>query len=224
NPHAARGRPYVLACFEEGVLEPRNMWIWGHGDVFRGYWFNTHGRLPASGWRLGFPDLAWMWMSYGVDRRSVEGYMEAVGSILVQLVYEDYRPGELGRSMDLDQGVFMMLLTMLISLGYINLRGEELRLAVPVLLEKEYAALRHVLENMLLDAARSFEEQYSLLREAYMSTSPGRYGVPLEEAFTQLYHIVFNDAVESLIRAGVVDRPPRHSDGAEYVAFLVEKP
>ncbi len=55
-------------------------------------------------------------------------------------------------------------------------------------------------------------------------TSPARNGIPLEEAFNQVYHIVFGRVLSKLIDEGIIRGPPERVDGGRYSAFMVILP
>jgi len=90
-----------------------------------------------------------------------------------------------------------------------------------VLIAEEYEAIKQLSESMLRDVATRFSRKLDKVREAYSRTSPARNGIPLEEAFNQVYHLVFARALDELIVKGVIAEPPERVDGGKYAAFLI---
>ena len=74
---------------------------------------------------------------------------------------------------------------------------------------------------MLKEIAEGIKSRLGKLKEAYACASPGRNGIPMEEGFNQLYHVVFGSALDLLIAEGAIPRPPPRSDGGRYSVFVL---
>jgi len=59
------------------------------------------------------------------------------------------------------------------------------------------------------------------IREVYVKTSPAKNNIPLEEAFNQIYHLVFGQALNKLITKDIINEPIEKIDKGKYSAFLI---
>ena len=216
------GGEYVFAGFEVGLFDFKESWMWGHHSVFDGYWFNTHGKLPPRGRRFAFPDLAWLWYEQGMDLNKIVIKMVEIGDILNALLGRDLSFKELERELGIDEATLALDLSLLMAMNYVGVVRENVwRLSIPVLIAEEYEAIKQLSESMLRDVATRFSRKLDKIREVYSRTSPARNSIPLEEAFNQVYHLVFARALDELIVEGVIAEPPERVDGGKYAAFLI---
>ncbi len=216
------GGNYIFTCFERGFLNLRRTWMWGHHSVFGRYWFNTHGSLPPRGPRIAFPDLAWLWYAQGVDLDTIGSKMVEIGSILEALVWRDLSSKDLRSELGIDSLTLAIDLSLLLSINYVKLIDRDLwRLGIPVLTVEDYSAVKEVSKMMLKDIADRFKRKLRRIKEVYERTSPARNGIPLEEAFNQVYHLVFGQALDELIAENIITEPMKRIDGGKYSAFLI---
>lgn len=212
------GGEYVLAAFEKGSLALRENWMWGHRTRFGKYLFSSHGQLPPGGRRLAFPDLAWLWMDLGVDPTNI---MTTMGRLLEALREADLGIGELEARIGIESDHLVALLTMLELLGYVRLHGNIWRISTTVFSADEVKEIESLGERMLKQIAEGIKARMGKLREAYARTTPGRNGIPMEEGFNQLYHVVFEGALGLLMAEGAIPRPPVRPDGGRYSVFVL---
>jgi len=219
------GGNYVFAGFEKGLISLRNASVWGHSDTFGRYWFNTHGRLPPRWPRLAFPDLAWLWYGQGVGLDTIASKMVEIGRILEALVEKDLSFKDLREKLGVDSLTLAIDLSLLLTIKYVEpMSRNTWRLAIPVFMPEDYEVVRSVARAMLKDIANKLKTKMNRVREVYAKTSPAKNGVPLEEAFNPIYHIVFGQALDKLIAKGDITEPVERIDGGRYSAFLIILP
>ncbi len=219
------GSNYVFAGFERGFINLKGTWIWEHHSVFGKYWFNTHGSLPPMGSRIAFPDLAWLWYAQGVSLDAIASKMIEIGSILEALVEEDLSFKNLQERLNVDSLTLATDLSLLLIINYVELIDRSAwRLAIPVFTAEDYEAVKNISRMLLKDIATKFKMKLHKIREVYMKTSPARNNVPLEEAFNQIYHLVFGQALNELITKGIINEPHERIDKGKYSAFLIILP
>ncbi|NPA23678.1 MAG: hypothetical protein GXO23_05235 [Crenarchaeota archaeon] len=213
---------YIFVGFEKGPLNPRAIPIWGHGSIFGKYWFNTHGNIPPTGIRLAFPDLAWLWDAQGVESNIVDNRMIEIGMIMETLAEEDLSFRDLEEKLNIDPSYLTLDLTLLLSIRYIALLDmRKYRINIPVLTDDDYASLRDLSRKVLRNIAQIFRSKFEKIRETYNKTTPARNAVPLEEAFNQIYHIIFGRALNELVRRNMIAGPSERPDGGKYSAFII---
>ncbi len=219
------GGEYVFTGFEVGLFNLREAWMWGHHSVFGRYWFNTHGKLPPRGKRFAFPDLAWFWYVQGVDIDRIVAKMVEIGNILSALLREDLSFRDLQRELGVDSIALALDLSLLLAMNYVSVVGRDLwRLNIPVLTAEDYEALKQVSSSLLRDIAAVFKKKLNRIREAYSKTAPARNNIPVEEAFNQIYHLVFEQALNELMSRGIIAEPMERIDRGKYSAFVVILP
>ena len=219
------GGDYIFAGFEAGFLNLRGAWTWGHHSAFGKYWFNTHGKLPPAGPRIAFPDLAWLWYVQGVNLDTIVSKMVEIGGILEALVERDLSFRELQKELGIDSLTLAVDLSLLLSINYARLTDRSnWRLAIPVLTVEDYETVKDTSRMLVKDIAARFRVKLHRIREVYGKTSPARNGIPLEEAFNQVYHLVFGQALDELIAENIITEPSERIDGGKYSAFLVILP
>jgi hypothetical protein len=61
--------------------------------------------------------------------------------------------------------------------------------------------------------------------ERYAETSPSKNDIPFEEAFNPLYHLIFEQALDRLVRKRIIHPPLRHINGrySPFVAVGMER-
>ncbi len=213
---------YIFTGFERGPLNPREIPIWGHGSIFGKYWFNTHGNIPPTGMRLAFPDLAWLWDAQGLGRDVVDSKMIEIGMIMETLAEEDLTLIDLQKKLNIDPSSLMIDLALLLSIRYvILLDAYRYRINIPVLKSEDYTLLRDLCRKILRNIAQVFKSKFEKIRETYSKTTPARNNIPIEEAFNQIYHIVFGRALDELIRRSIIAGPSDRPDGGKYSAFII---
>ncbi len=219
------GGDYIFVGFEAGLLDLRKTWMWGHHSIFGKYWFNTHGALPPTGSRIAFPDLAWLWYAQGVDLNTIISKMVEIGRVLEALVEEDLSFEDLRKELNVDNLTLAIDLSLLLSIGYVKLVDRRRwRLTIPVLTAKDYDIIKEVSKAMLKDIAARFKMKLHSIRKVYEKTSPAKNGIPLEEAFNPIYHLVFGQALDELIAKNIIIKPRERINGGKYSAFLVILP
>ena len=215
------GGNYVFSGLESGFADVRKGWMWGHNSGFGEYWFSSHGRLPK-GFRMAFPDLAWKWTEQ-VGQTSVVKEMEKIGQILEILSHEDLSLPNLkaktGRTNDL-----LMQLTVLLGLGYVVLVGEKWRINRPFFTVDDLHKIQKTSESILGTIAELLETNRRTMLEVYAQTSPSKNKIPFEEAFNPLYHRIFEQALDQLIREKAFNPPLRYTNGSysPFVAVGIE--
>ncbi len=216
------GGEYIFAGFEVGLLDLKEKWMWGHSGFFGKYWFSSHGKLPRKGRRKAFPDLAWSWYEWGLSVSEIESKMIMLGRILELLLYEDYTFNKLVMELNIDKQSLATDLTLLLTLGYVVVDDKLLwRLNSPVFTREDYENIKSFSRHLLETIASRFKGKRSIIKEYYEKTMPARNGIPLQEAFNQIYHLVFGKALTRLIEEGVINEPPLRLDGAKYSVFII---
>ncbi|NPA99763.1 MAG: winged helix-turn-helix transcriptional regulator [Crenarchaeota archaeon] len=213
---------YIFVGFERGPLNPREIPIWGHGSIFGKYWFNTHGNIPPTGIRLAFPDLAWLWDAQRVEIDMVNNRMIEIGMIIETLAEEDLSFRDLQKKLNIDPSLLMLDLALLLSIRYVTLLDmKKYRINIPVLTSEDYTSIRDLSRKILRNIAQIFKSKSDKIRETYSKTTPARNNIPLEEAFNQIYHIIFGRALNELIEKNIIAGPGERPDGGRYSAFMI---
>ncbi len=216
------GGEYVFAGFEVGLLYLKEKWMWGHSGFFDKYWFSSHGKLPRKGRRKAFPDLAWSWYEWGLSVSEIESEMTVLGRILELLAYKDYTFNDLAMELNIDKQSLAVDLTLLLTLGYVAVDDKLLwKLSSPVFTREDYENIKSFSKHLLENIASEFKDKRNIIEEYYEETTPARNGIPLQEAFNQVYHLVFEKALNKLIGEGVINEPPLRLDGAKYSVFTI---
>jgi len=216
------GGECIFAGFEVGLMDLRQVWMWGHNEVFGGYWFSSHGKLPPRGMRIALPDLTWLWHedSRGIDK--VKPKMIEIGNILEALLYNDLTIGDLSKELNMEEVDLIAELALLLALGYVILyKGRTLRINIPVFTLKDYENVKSLSGCVLRSIVGSLKDKEDTIVEYYGKTSPARNGVHVKEAFNQIYHLIFGRTLTKLIRNGIIKSPPLRPDGGEYSVFMV---
>jgi hypothetical protein len=207
---------YVFSGLESGLFDLKKGWMWGHVEQFGRYWFSSHGRLPK-GFRLAFPDVARQWADQ-VQQSTVIAKMEKIGRLLELLSQEDLSLANLkaktGRTDDL-----VTQLTMLLGLGYVVLVDKKWRINRPFFTADDLEKTKKVSESILGDIAKSLNAKREKILEKYADTSPSNNNIPFEEAFNPLYHLIFEQALDQLMRNRTIHPPLSHSNG-RYSPFI----
>jgi len=216
------GGGYVFAGFEVGLIDLRESWMWGHNGVFGKYWFSSHGKLPPRGRRVAFPDLAWLWYEGGVSLNDIESKTIEIGRILEALLHEDLTLKDLHKELDIDEPSLAVDLTMLLILGYVTvLNGKIWRLNIPVFTPEDYENIKSLSRLILRTVANNFKSKKDVITKYYNKTPPARNGIPLKEAFNQIYHLVFEKALNKLIESNIIKGPSLRPDGGRYSVFTI---
>lgn len=213
------GGRYVFTG-SEWPVRIEEAWMWGHEDTTpSGYWFCTHGKLPPNAPRMAFPDLAWRWIPHigynGALRR-----LDAIGEVLELLLEEDLSTRDLSGRIGRSEEELIVELSLLWVLDYVVPVGERWRLNRPFFTAVDLRRVKEVSYSILGEIAGLLKNEVSKIKEAYVRTSPWRNKIPFEEAFNYLYHIVFENALDVMIKEGVLTEPPLRIDGGKYSPFV----
>ncbi|OYT44136.1 MAG: hypothetical protein B6U85_10465 [Desulfurococcales archaeon ex4484_42] len=215
------GGNYVFTGFEVGLIDLNEAWMWGHNGVFGKYWFSSHGKLPPRG-RLAFPDLAWLWYGLGVSLDKVTAKMSEIGAILEALTYGDLTFKDLQSKLGINELSLATDLSLLLTLWYVTVLNRKLwRLNIPVFTPEDYGRVKTLSISILKEIASRFKSKLSIINDYYSKTSPARNEIPLKEAFNQVYHIIFEKALDKLIKDEVIKEPPLRPDGGRYSVFMI---
>ena len=216
------GGEYIFTGFEVGLIDLKEAWMWGHNGIFGKYWFSSHGRLPPKGGRIAFPDLAWLWYSGGIDLDKIKSKMIEIGSILEALVYEDLTLRDLQNKLNIDELSLAMDLSLLLTLKYVTVLDRNVwRLNIPVFTAEDYEKIKSLSRLILKAIANRFKSKLNIIKEYYSRTSPARNNIPLKEAFNQVYHLIFENALNTLIENNVIKGPSLRLDDGRYSIFMV---
>ena len=216
------GGEYIFAGFEVGLIDLEKAWMWGHTGTFGRYYFSTHGKLPPKGIRLAFPDLAWLWYAQGIGPNDIESKMIEIGDILNTLLQGDLGFKDLRDLLGIEETNLIMDLSLLLTLKYIVVIDKELwRLNIPAFTQNDYDNIKSLSESILRIIAKRFKSKLSIIRNYYSKTLPAKNDIPLEEAFNQIYHLVFEKALNSLIKDNVIKEPPLKLDNGKYSSFMI---
>ena len=216
------GGEYIFAGFEVGLIDLKEAWMWGHNGVFGKYWFSSHGRLLPKGRRITFPDLAWLWYSGGINLDKIKSKMIEIGSILEALVYEDLTLKDLQNKLNIDELSLAMNLSLLLALKYITVLNRNVwRLNIPVFTAEDYEKIKSLSRLILKAIANRFKSKLNIIKEYYSRTPPARNNIPLKEAFNQVYHLIFENALNTLIENNVIKGPSLRLDDGRYSIFMV---
>ena len=197
------------------------MWIWGHHSTFDKYWFNSHGKIPPSIFRIAFPDLTFLWYS-GMSSSEIRSKMTNTGRILENLVYNDLTLNEIKTYLlDIDMKELLIDLSLLLALGYVIKVNNKFRLGIPVFTRKDYEAVLSCSRKIMEEIASRFKERISNVEEYYRQSTPYKNKIPLKEAFNGLYHLIFDNALCKLIGDNTIPKPAKRVDNGEYSVFMV---
>lgn len=204
----------------EWPLKIEESWMWGHYETTpKGYWFMTHGKLPPKLPRMAFPDLAWQWIPHIGYEKAIER-LEIIGEMLELLLREDLSIKDLSGRTGRGENELIVELSLLWTLDYVTPINGVWRLNRPFFTTDDLAKIREISNLILNEIIKTIKNMMPKLREAYAQTTPFRNEIPLEEAFNYLYHIVFENALNLMIKEGVVAEPPLRLDGGKYSPFI----
>lgn len=214
------GGMYVFTGFE-WPLKIEEMWMWGHSCVTpKGFWFNTHGKLPPKGPRMAFPDMAYAWVvQVGMDEAVRR--LEMIGEVLKLLSVEDFSTEELAEKTGRSREELLLELSLLWALDYVSFtKNYKWRINRPFFTSEEVGSIKAVSRSILGDVVKLVKDKLPVLKEAYTQTSPSRNKIPFEEAFNFLYHVVFEKALYMLVEEKTISEPPLRLDGGKYSPFI----
>jgi len=212
---------YIFSGLECGLVDLKKGWMWGHNSGFGRYWFSSHGRVPKD-FRMAFPDLAWQWVGQ-VEQSAIVAEMEKTGQILEALSQEDLSlvnlKDRIGRNDEL-----LAQLAMLLGLGYVVLADKKWRINRPFFTVDDLGKIRKVSELILREVAKFLKGKQAKMLEGYAHTLPSKNEIPFEEAFNLIYHLIFEQALDLMMRNRTFDPPLRHSNGrySPFVAVSIE--
>ena len=210
------GGEYVFAGFETGLINLKESWMWGHSEFFGRYWFNSHGKLPLRGIRKALPDLIWLW-----DKSEIKSKVIEIGKILETLLYKDLSFEDLHKVLNIDKMSLAIDLTVLLALDYLRLNEGVWVLNIPAFTLDDYKLIKSFSESMLKMIARGFKDKIDEMMRYYSRTLPAINGIPFKESFNQLYHIIFERALNKLIDKNIIRAPSMRCDGGRYSTFMI---
>ena len=191
----------------------------GNNSSFGKYWFGTHGRLPPAGFRMAFPDIAWQWAKH-VEQADVEAEMKKIGRILQALSKKDLSTSELKTRAGGDNARLLAEATLLLTLGYVTIKRNKWRINRPFFFPDDLADIKLVAELILTQVAESLETEKSKMLEVYAKTSPATNGIAFEEAFNPIYHLIFEGALDLMMKEGLITSPPPRQDAGCYSPYI----
>ena len=148
--------------------------------------------------------------------------MNAIGGVLEVLVYEDLTFKDIQNKLHINELDLAMDLSLLLALGYITILDRRLwRLNIPVFTSEDYEKVKSISRSILKAIANEFKSKLNTIKECYSKTSPARNDIPLEEAFNQVYHLIFERALNKLIEDNVIKEPLLRPDGGRYSTFII---
>lgn len=172
--------------------------------------------------RIAFPDIAWLWYAQGVSLSNIESRMIEIGNMLSPLLQRDLSFDDLRDLLEIDEMDLITDLTLLLALKHVMVTDKELwRLNIPILTQRDYENIRSLSRSMLGAIASKFKNKLSTIKELYSKTTPAKNDIPVEEAFNQIYHLVFEKALNTLIRSKIIEEPSLRPDNGKYSAFMI---
>ena len=220
-------RRYVFSAVDKSIINLKSLFKWGHSYSTRNYEFFTHGNVSEYSPRLAFPDLAtYVLLTQSDLGNYIDTILEASGKLLENLASCELKLNDAISELEkyLRKEEAILLLQFLASMGYvIYYPGKILRLGRPFLYKEDVELILSFARNFIKKFIEcSLSKRWSALKEVYMTTGPARHGVPIEEAFNIIYHIVFSRAALFLLEEGFLyleyDR-----NGARYCAWVSVK-
>lgn len=222
------GGNYVFAGFEAGLVNLREAWMWGHNGEYGRYTFSTHGKLPPKGRRRAFPDLGRVWTYCAEneeEEKNIEQRIVSYGDLLYGLLSRPATLDDLVRTLNRRKFDLIFDLTFLEELEYVVSsveHGNPLKYALkrPVLPLKDYKRIREPGRRILLQFLSHLKASHDELESSYRATSPSQNGIDMREAFNSIYHIIFEKALDKLMVAGIIEKPPLRKDGGRYSPWV----
>ncbi|MFQ6086653.1 MAG: winged helix-turn-helix domain-containing protein [Candidatus Bathyarchaeia archaeon] len=222
------GGSYVFAGLEAGLVDLRGAWMWGHNGKYGKYTFSTHGKLPPRGDRRAFPDLGFVWTYYTEnedERKRVKQKIIDYGDLLYEFLNGPLNLDDLSKTLGRSKVELIQDLTLLEELEYVVSTIEQgerrYELNRPVLLPQDEKRTQRISREVITQFANhSLKASYKELENVYEETAPAKNGVPMQEAFNQIYHNIFEKALSNLVASEVIATPPLRRDGGRYSAWV----
>jgi len=209
---------YIFSGLELGLIDLKESWMWGNNSIYGKYWFSTHGKMPSKG-RMAFPDLTWQWSEH-IERNKIKRKMEKIGEILEALLRGDLSVKDLNVMVRKGEEELLTELTLLWALEYVIPAEKKWKINRPFFASNDLEKIRTLSESILREVSEFFEGKQPRILELYGQTSPSKNGIPFEEAFNLLYHLIFEETLNVLIENEIINGPPLRKDGGRYSPFI----
>jgi DNA-binding transcriptional ArsR family regulator len=213
------GGDYIFSAIESGQIKLKEGWMWGHNSTFGKYWFSSHGKIPVEGFRMAFPDLAWQWAEQ-VDQSQVTAEMVKIGEILEVLTRGGFSTMDLMTRLKRGKDRLLIELTLLLTLEYVTLADKRWRIKKSFFTAHDLSRIGGLSHSILKEVSELFKMEQPRVLNVYSRTSPARNGIPFEDAFNLLYHLIFERALDFLIKTEVMAPPPVICGGTRYSSFV----
>lgn len=191
--------------------------------------FGDHFSLP----RYAFPDLVWRLPRRATQgnlpeslrpklarvlRQSLKGMMRNAARLMFALRVGGTNLEKLANAAGLPAEEAEELLALLAELDYVAREGERYSLRIPVLTERDRRLVQEVerIGREVMD--RWLQANFEKVKSELNDITPLKYGVPLDESFTQIWHYIFGIANRQLVEAGVFADP--YAENRKYKGFI----
>lgn len=217
-------REYIFSGLEGEIFDLTAGWKWGHVDCFDSVYFYSHGELPSKGIRQAFPDIAWQWVKEKKrTRKEVDTIMKKIGKILVILCEAPKWLDEISKQTNISTKELEYYIELLLKIGYIKKENDKFKTTIPVIKKNSAEEIKNLAKHLMgRIITQIFRPRWHKLKQLYKETSPAKNGIDIKEAFNVLYHLIFEQSLEILIKTKKIPSPPIHSDRAKYAVWLSE--
>ena len=217
------GGKYIFSAVEREAYDLKSFLMWGHSETVDKYFFCTHGMLPERIVRRGLPDIIWAFAYvYGEEAKDIMfSRLREYGRILELLSSATYTFKGLLRDSGLDPDKLVDRLLVLKLLDYIRVEDSRILVNIPFLTQSDYDVINNFNEKLMANIVSDFKRVWSDIRRVYMNTHPAKHGIPMQEAFNIIYHLIFCDALNKCISEGLISQPMLQPDGARYSKFFM---
>jgi len=226
------GLRYTPWAEQRGELTLQGIYWGSHNEYLRDVAFTSFGdhfSLP----RYALPDLLWRMQGalrqvnapeplklklLAAARGPLEEMASEIGRMMLALRDADKTPGELAKAAGLEGDETRRLLDLLVALDYVREQSDRYRATVPVLAQQDSAMVEKLIQLSRRVMDSWLAVNYQKIKADLAGTTPLRFGVPYEEAFTQIWHYIFGTANRQLVHAGLFANP--YAEGRKYKGFI----
>lgn len=222
------GGQYLFSAYTPDIADLNTHWMWGHNGDFGKYTFSSHGQLPSNKARQSFPDQAWRW-NYLVGKgesKSVTEQMILYGKILESVLEGINTISDIADHLEITKFDVVYALNILVNFEYIGLKVENQMpicyLKRPVFTSKDMEVIADISSSIFEHfKATNMKKIYTDMKKKYEATQLYKNGIPFVETFNLLYHSLFENASDKLMREEYITKPLLRKDGAHYAPWVI---